>query len=351
MRNKNYLFPERSQRVTYTKVFLVWLLLVVSYLSFVSLAFAQEFTSTNFKIIDPVIFSGDFSTSTGFQMHGVITQLAIGTSTASDFGVNAGFLYFPSVTRPVVTATAGASQVALSWTTAEGFSGWNVGGYSVGQSTVSGGPYTYTSVGNVNSATLVGLDNNVIHYFVVRVLDGLGNVIETSAEVSATPFSGDGGGIIGPPPTIIPPLPPLPEIIREVIISLIGEPLAAPECPNPLRSDLNCDGSVNLQDLSILLTRPPVITGQILSFLFSDWTDRLPIPVLGGEILERLPEGEKKALLPPATGLAQIVEIIPPPPEKFVSVLPTVVSPLGRIIVWALAVLAGLLILKKVFIH
>ena len=95
--------------------------------------------------------------------------------------------------------------------------------------------------------------------------------------------SGGGGGGIG---TSSPPTPPdgapplLPGGIIPPLISLLtGEPISA-ICKQPgiLRSDLNCDGHVDLQDLSILLTRPTFVTGRILSFLFSDWTARLPIP-------------------------------------------------------------------------
>lgn len=176
-----------------------------------SLAFAQEFTSTSFKILDPVIYSGGYSTSDSYRLTGVITQIGTGTSTSSSFGVNGGFLYFPFVTTPTVTATAGDAQVALSWTASTGYVGWTVSSYDIGRSTVSGGPYTYTSLGNVTSSTVTGLSNGTTYYFVVRPEDAFTNAIATSSEVSATPAAaappppapsggggGGGGGYIAP---------------------------------------------------------------------------------------------------------------------------------------------------------
>ena len=160
-----------------------------------SLASAEDFSSTNFTVQNPEIISGGYATSTSFTLQSVIGGVAIGTSTSSTFGDNAGFLFYPFVTTPVVSATAGDGQVALSWTAASAGVGWTVGSYSVGQSTTSGGPYTFTSVGSAVSATRTGLTNGTAYYFVIRVADALGGAIATSTQVSATPASsGDGGG-------------------------------------------------------------------------------------------------------------------------------------------------------------
>lgn len=172
---------------------------------------AEELRSSNFRILEPVIFSSGFSTSSSFQLHGTISQIAIGTSTASSFQVGSGFLFFPFASSPVVTATAGNGQVELSWTASSGFLGWTVSGYNVGQSTTAAGPYTYSaSLGNVTSSTRTGLTNGTAHYFVVRVEDAFGNSVATSSEVSATPTApsppppppapapaSGGGGIVG----------------------------------------------------------------------------------------------------------------------------------------------------------
>ncbi len=169
--------------------------------------FADEFTSTDFTIKEPVITSGgNYSSSTGFQLFGAISQLIIGTSTATSFGVNAGFFYYPYVSSPVVLAAAGDGQVVLTWTESTGVLGWNVSGYNVGQSVVSGGPYTYSSsLGNVTSSTRTGLTNSTTYYFIVMAEDYFGNSIATSTEVSAMPVAaadvsvpagGGGGGIV-----------------------------------------------------------------------------------------------------------------------------------------------------------
>ncbi len=154
---------------------------------------AQEFNSTSFKALDPVIFPGGYSTSTNFGLSAVVSQMAIGTSTATSFMDFAGFLYFPFVSTPTVSATAGDAQVSLTWTSADATLGWAVGGYSVGQSTVSGGPYSYANVGNVLASTRTSLTNSTPYYFVIRVQDALGNFIATSTEVTATPVAGVGG--------------------------------------------------------------------------------------------------------------------------------------------------------------
>lgn len=160
---------------------------------------ANEYSSTNFKVSAPVIFPGGHGQSSSFGLTGVITQFAIGTSTSSLFGDNAGFLYYPYVTTPAISATPGNAQVSLSWTSASGVLGWSVSGYNVGRSTTSGGPYTFTDVGNILSHTVTSLTNSIQYFFIVQAKDSLGNVIATSTEVSATPTgstapAGGGGG-------------------------------------------------------------------------------------------------------------------------------------------------------------
>ena len=172
--------------------------LVILFVLLATFARADEYTSTNFKILEPVMMSGGYASSTNFQLFGVISQMAISTSTATNFGVNSGFLYFPYVSTPAVSATPGDGKVDLSWTPSTGLLGWTVSGYNVGQSTNIGGPYTYSSsLGNVWSSSRSGLTNGTTYYFVVRPEDAFGNSIATSSEVSATPvaagpFCGDG---------------------------------------------------------------------------------------------------------------------------------------------------------------
>lgn len=178
--------------------------------SFAVCVSADEFTSSSFRVLDPVIYPAGYGTSSDYQLWSSLAQLGIGTSTATGFSVHGGFLPFPTVSTPVVTATAGNGQVALSWTAVTGALGWTVSGYNVGQSTTAGGTYIYTSVGNVTSSTRTGLTNGTTYYFVVRPEDAFGNAIATSSEVSGapaapastpapTPVPASGGGSSGTP--------------------------------------------------------------------------------------------------------------------------------------------------------
>src|SRR3989344_8378832 len=91
--------------------------LVLIYVCLLALAlFAQadEFTSSSFKILEPVLQSAGYSTSSSYTLIGTIAQLALGTSTASSFNLSSGFLFYPFASSPVVTATAGNAQVSLS---------------------------------------------------------------------------------------------------------------------------------------------------------------------------------------------------------------------------------------------
>ncbi|MFA4890590.1 MAG: dockerin type I repeat-containing protein [Candidatus Paceibacterota bacterium] len=187
----------------------------VCFLAGVVNAEATEYTSTNFKVLDPVMFSSGYSSSTNYKLTDTLFQINAGTSTATGFGVNAGFLYYPYVTTPVVLITAGNGQVSLSWSYAEGFLGWNPSNYSIGKATGTGGPYTFTSVGNVNSGSSSGLSNGTTYYFVVRAEDAFNYPIATSTEVWATPVAppappptppaggGGGGGIFNPSTRVI----------------------------------------------------------------------------------------------------------------------------------------------------
>ena len=190
--------PDRASRF----ISALSLLLVLCFSSGVDVASAQTFSSTNYTVTAPVLFAGGVSSSTSFSLQSVISQMSPGTSTASSFGANAGFLFFPFVSTPVVSATAGNAQVALSWTASTGYLGWTASSYAVGKATASGGPYTFSTVGNIFSSTSASLTNGTPYYFVVRVLDAFNNSIATSTEVSATPTapaspapsSGGGGG-------------------------------------------------------------------------------------------------------------------------------------------------------------
>jgi hypothetical protein len=82
-------------------------------------------------------------------------------------------------------ATLDGSDADLTWTATTAELGFNVSGYEVGIDDVSGGPYTYTPVGNVLLYTYANL-NPGDYFFVVRTLDGLSNPIAISSEDTLT---------------------------------------------------------------------------------------------------------------------------------------------------------------------
>ncbi|OGZ05304.1 MAG: hypothetical protein A3C13_04760 [Candidatus Lloydbacteria bacterium RIFCSPHIGHO2_02_FULL_50_11] len=212
---------------------------------------------------DPVIAPSGYATSSGYSMTVTIGQPSIGTSTAAAGNVRelrSGFEYFPYVSKPTPTALSGDASASLSWSPSTGFLGWTVSGYSIGHSTVSGGPYTYTAVGNVTSATVSSLTNGTAYYFVVVPKDFFGNIIATSTEVSATPVAstpsptpapGGGGGIVYPP-GVTPPFttpPTFPPRFPPIILPPFTEPPIG-DCSSV--ADLNCDGYVDIIDFSIM---------------------------------------------------------------------------------------------------
>lgn len=161
---------------------------------------AQDLSSSNYQILAPVITAGGgYATSNSYSLLGVISEFAHELSNSLSFGSVPGFAAYPFVSTPIVTATGGNASVALSWTAAGGVLGYSVGGYTVGQATISGGPYTFADAGSALSSTISGLTNGTSYYFIIRVRDAYNSNIATSSEVSATP--------VAPPP---PPPPPPP---------------------------------------------------------------------------------------------------------------------------------------------
>lgn len=171
---------------------------------------AADPSSANYQVMTPTVSGGGYSTSTNYSLTDTISPFVHSLQTATFYSGHSGFVAYPFVSTPVVTATPGDSSVALSWSGATGYLGWTPSAYAIGHATVSGGPYAFTNVGNVVSATQAGLANGTAYYFVVRVLDAFGTTIATSSQVSATPVassnnnnnsvSGGGGSIISSPP-------------------------------------------------------------------------------------------------------------------------------------------------------
>ncbi|MEK7481051.1 MAG: hypothetical protein AAB604_03055 [Patescibacteria group bacterium] len=159
--------------------------LVVSgyFLLAIGYALATDYSGSSFIIRDPVISDGgNRSTSDNFELYSSMGQIAAGTSTSSNFEVRSGFLYYPQ--KSVCGAFSGNAQVGLHWSPTTGAST-----YDVGQATASGGPYTFTAIGNVFGTVRTGLTNGTAYYFIMRGKDSAGNTIATSSEVSATPTS------------------------------------------------------------------------------------------------------------------------------------------------------------------
>ncbi len=256
---------------------------------------AAEYTSSSFRVLDPVFELGGAGemTSSSFRLYGSVAEIGIGTSSASTLRVSAGSLYFPKATIPSLTPTAGNAQVSFSWTISVGFLGWTVSGYNIGRATLSGGPYTYSSVGSTTAATISGLANGTTYYFVIRSQDAFGNSIATSTEVSATPAAVVGGPAPTPAPVggggileqIITPLIPFIPFVPE--FASTTPPVVVTPCASG-RYDLDCDGIVGITDLSILLYFVPqpapnpadfnddrIVDVLDISELLFGWTERL----------------------------------------------------------------------------
>lgn len=176
-------FLKKINKEKFLKILPIFLVL---HLILFSIAYAGDLTSTNFIVRDPVIGTGGgYGTSTNFQ------AFEAGHDSFSDVGSSAsfighyGFLYYPFVDSAVLTAVANGSTAELDWTASVAGQGWSVSGYKTGQATVSGGPYTYTSVGNVLSYDYTHQPPGY-YCFVVQTLDAFSNVIATSNEQCIT---------------------------------------------------------------------------------------------------------------------------------------------------------------------
>ncbi|MEK7135184.1 MAG: hypothetical protein AAB780_00565, partial [Patescibacteria group bacterium] len=103
---------------------IVYLLFVFTLIFGARSVYADEYTSAGYKVLDPVMNAGGYGSSDSYKLFGVMSQISIGTSTSLSFGNNAGFLYFPFASSPVVSTTAGNGQAILSWSPSTGYLGW-----------------------------------------------------------------------------------------------------------------------------------------------------------------------------------------------------------------------------------
>lgn len=118
----------------------------------------------------------------------VFLTLALGCGGGGGGGNGGGGGTLPGAPTNLV-ATAGNTQVSLTWNAVSGATSYNVK-----RSTTSGGPYTtIASFVNATNYTNTGLTNGTTYYYVVSALNNLGQG-GNSNQASATPSGGGGGG-------------------------------------------------------------------------------------------------------------------------------------------------------------
>lgn len=108
---KNWRFYVKINKM---RIVLVFLLVCCIFFITWSVTTADEFSSINFKVLDPVIKPGaGFATSSGFKLWSSLGQEGIGLSSGVTFGLKSGFLYFPAPSV-VTTSTPTPSPTPLS---------------------------------------------------------------------------------------------------------------------------------------------------------------------------------------------------------------------------------------------
>lgn len=177
----------------------------------VRLHFAETFFTTTGQRIFNVSINGtqvlsnfDIVAAAGAANRAVIEQF---TATANSSGqiaiaINLGSANNPKIdgievitaggTAPAaptnLTATAGNTQVSLSWTASSGATSYNVK-----RSTTSGGPYSNVATGVTSTNfTDTGLTNGTTYFYVVSAVNGSGESANSN-QASATPTSSGSG--------------------------------------------------------------------------------------------------------------------------------------------------------------
>jgi hypothetical protein len=153
-----------------------------------TVVYASDMTSTDFIIRSPEIGTGGtFGSSTSYQLYSAGNVNVSGTAGSStSYQLKDGFLQFPLAQAGTVTANVTGSEIDVSWPATTVADGYTVGSYNLGISTTNGGPYTYTSLSNTTLSYSYLNEVPGTYYFVLQTLDAYGNVIATSAQVSAT---------------------------------------------------------------------------------------------------------------------------------------------------------------------
>lgn len=165
-------------------VIIVVLLTLFLYLNYGQ---ADEYSSSNFTVLDPVVNAGlESSSSSNFGLGQSAGQAVIGQSSSANYQLWSGFQYFFQVDANTLTATAGDGQVSLSWNVPDTFLGIAVSDYDIGVGTLSG-TYTFENAGNVTSFVKTGLANGTTYYFIVKAKTSGGTFLVFSNEASASP--------------------------------------------------------------------------------------------------------------------------------------------------------------------
>ena len=152
-----------------------------------SSAYAQDLTSAHFIVRDPSIGTGGgFQSSGSFKMYSagnLNTSGDAGTSTS--YKARDGFLQYPQAISGTLVVNVVGSSLNATWNATSVAGGYTVSGYKLGVAGSSGGPYTFTSVGNVLSYNYINQVSGD-YFLILQTLDAFGNIIAVSNEVHVT---------------------------------------------------------------------------------------------------------------------------------------------------------------------
>lgn len=171
---------------TYTIVSILLIGFLIAALTPIYMTRASDQTSASFIIRDLNLGTGGgYGTSGSFKMYSGGDLTSTGEASSASFLSRLGFFYYPYLSEGVLNATLNSSDIDLTWATTTTALGLNVSGYEIGTASTTGGPYTYTAVGTALTYTYANVPPGE-YFFVVRTLDGLGNVIAVSNEDTVT---------------------------------------------------------------------------------------------------------------------------------------------------------------------
>ncbi|MES2924932.1 MAG: fibronectin type III domain-containing protein [Verrucomicrobiota bacterium] len=113
--------------------------------------------------------------------HYIVSAIGTGGESGDSGQVSATITAGTPVAPTGLTATAGNTQVSLSWSAVSGATSYNVK-----RATTNGGPYTTVSSPTGTSYVNTGLTNGTTYYYVVSAVNGTGESANSS-QVNATP--------------------------------------------------------------------------------------------------------------------------------------------------------------------